>query len=1315
MQKAKLKYWLYLIVCLFFLTGVPAAQATSEEDLFNTQNDPDALIVLDLSGSMKDNPIGGSNRYGLDDCSGEVFSDTKADDYQTDCRRVDIAKRVIAKILDENDSSTITSADRTSMGVRFGYMRFYNCSSSSSESGITGYGSTAACTPDTDNCTGAACGREDGYCNSAIAAYTRYASNASCLADTTNCRGTGCSGGFCSTSTPSPTYYSATSSCTPDTFRCFGTGCSDGFCNASTSRMVYGSTAACTANDSYGNCTGNNCEGGFCTTSKNKRTYYAHSDCNKPNTDQCYARWWSDCSGGFCRNEHKPLWGRSCDVKCESLGCGTDCSANFTCAEPCTAAPCTTDCSSIGCEQSCVMTSALNWTTGCNRLISPISTLTGGVDVDTPYSCIYCRNSSTCSTTASTCGTDTACTNTGGNCVAGETADGGTHLAASLAEAKAYLDYHKNNDPNKYCRNKFAIVISDGADTYACNGDGRETQSRMYMRRRESVAMAKWLADNGYKVFVIGFGEGLGATGRNTLEWMAYYGQTDNPNVGNSGATLASNTYTIPETKNVLYPVGISRCDSSTSAHDPGDTGTYPLSGYAFFASDTKQLTAALKAALTIIRESTYSFTQASVQSSRTADENYIYEASFEPIQDDPFWRGHLKKFNITSDGKVGTLVTDGDAGDNLRTRTAASRNIWTAVNGSTYTSFTTSLAPDYFGLESTNTTGRDKIVNYIRGVCNASPGVCYNPDKDASGNVYKLGDIFRSTPVTIASPNPYFNDGRDYYKRDGSACKMTGSNYLKSATAFAEFRTEHCRASSCTTSYNGIADTQRRLIVVGANDGQLHAFKTADMSEAWSFIPPNHLAKLSMITHDTHPTTLGHQYFVDGPVTVADVWLGTGTLGNCKAKTEWKTLLVFGEGRGTPPYNWSRSPYCDGYFNSEAKFHATDSPHYCGYHALDVTDTLSPVYKWHIKGSGTGGAMTSAHGPYWGDAWGKMIPGRIRYKSGTNEVEKWVGFVGGGFNKSICTGTTCGTDCDCRGKGFFVIDLNDGTILWSFTNGGETETNTLSPHMKYSLTADPALVDTDGDSFVDTVYMGDLGGNMWRFEFCKNKDMPACVAGDWKGTRFFNGASMTTIRPIYTAAAVAIDTERNLWVIWGTGDKDDPIKIPTYKEYIFAVKDKLPANQPYTISSLSEVVDTAFTSTNLPANIGYYRNLPGSGEKMLAEPLAFGGYVYFTSYTPPSTASTDCSQDGAAKLYKMHYLTGLATSEDIGTGIPSAPVVSMRPGSDSIADMFITVSGVFIKEKEGDPDQNTGNPSVSIPTLSNRTNVLFWRDMRLQ
>ena len=142
-------------------------------------------------------------------------------------------------------------------------------------------------------------------------------------------------------------------------------------------------------------------------------------------------------------------------------------------------------------------------------------------------------------------------------------------------------------------------------------------------------------------------------------------------------------------------------------------------------------------------------------------------------------------------------------------------------------------------------------------------------------------------------------------------------------------------------------------------------------------------MTKLQLITHKSHPTALEHQYFVDGPVTASDVWFGTGT-GLAKDPNSWKTVLVFAEGRGGSGYNWSSSKACNtGITNVYDESH----PYYCGYHAFNVTDTLSPLYLWPISFDATDRPNQA---PYFGDPWSKIKIGRVRVLEGSVETEKW-------------------------------------------------------------------------------------------------------------------------------------------------------------------------------------------------------------------------------------------------------------------------------------------------------------------------------------
>jgi hypothetical protein len=903
-----------------------------------------------------------------------------------------------------------------------------------------------------------------------------------------------------------------------------------------------------------------------------------------------------------------------------------------------------------------------------------------------------------------------------------------TPLAGALSEAKSYLDAHKATDPAKDCRKKFVLFITDGWDTLACGAsysDVNDTKGWSYKRRRATVAAAKALHDAGYKVFVIGFGGEMPVSLANTLNWAAYFGGTFNPDVdqvGNTGAISAMAVGTGAGTacgnesvcdsfnpNSVGYPGGTDALgndmgtDCSYSPNPdcctvaPNDPALQTLSGYAFLAADASTLNVALRRAMDYVKTARYSFTVASVSAARLSSGNYLYEASFIPyLGDDPFWRGHLKKYKIDD---TGTVVKPAllDAGDVLLDRTAA-RNMYTYLGGSVTPFNTTYITPTLLGLSTNDTTGRDKVVGYFR-----AESATYTQEQ------WKLGDIFHSNPVTIDPPSIYFND-------------------IRSWSAFDSFRSTN--------------KTREWLVVLGANDGQLHAFSTGDLSEKWSFLPPNLLPKLQLVAHATEPApiTLEHQFFVDGPVTVADVWLGGGS-GLSKNASDWKTLMVVGLGKGVrqnaddddPEYLWSSSPSCDSGFQ---KKYNPPYQYYCGYWAFNVTNTAAttPEFKWRLNAT----SYRSDDPLYIDEPWSKMAVGRV--KIGGNE--KWVGFFGGGYNVNSAYTDDDDAAKGKRAKGFFVADLSNGNILWSYTKRDNSA-------MDYPVPASPKVVDLDNDGFVDTAYISDLGGNIWRFRFCSITDPNTCNTDNWTGSQLFSSAGI--VRPSFTTPSVAIDAGSQLWVFWGTGNKLDP-RSTTGVDRFFAVKEK-DFTTTFTKDDLEKLTTQAYHGTMA----GWYYEFPLSGEKMLFDSTVFGGMAIFTTYVP-TTGSDPCTQGGDAYLYAMAMMpiriddvtynagAGLMSkpasttstdggnkSKKIGAGIPTAPLVSQKPiGTSGSTDIFLTVSGGAgvdtvvnsmsdIAVPPPPPDPNTPCPAGTPPALCRlrmtppQAQVIHWRDRRVQ
>jgi Tfp pilus tip-associated adhesin PilY1 len=194
----------------------------------------------------------------------------------------------------------------------------------------------------------------------------------------------------------------------------------------------------------------------------------------------------------------------------------------------------------------------------------------------------------------------------------------------------------------------------------------------------------------------------------------------------------------------------------------------------------------------------------------------------------------------------------------------------------------------------------------------------------------------------------------------------------------------------------------------------------------------------------------------------------------------------------------------------------------------------------------------------------------------------------------------------------------------------------------------------------------------------------------------------------------VTKDPSGNLWIYWGTGDKTDPTA-PNAQEHFYAVKDN-DRTSTYSISNIDNITsDSAVYDPQSTSKVGYRIQLSGGGEKMLADPTIFGDVVYFTTYTPP-VGSNPCEQGGVAKLYGFSYRTGgpalpgsSTRSRNIGFGIPSAPVLSMKPGGSITPDLYVTTSG------GGGAAASTQRVDMDPPGARNRTNMLYWLDKRIQ
>ena len=334
----------------------------------------------------------------------------------------------------------------------------------------------------------------------------------------------------------------------------------------------------------------------------------------------------------------------------------------------------------------------------------------------------------------------------------------------------------------------------------------------------------------------------------------------------------------------------------------------------------------------------------------------------------------------------------------------------------------------------------------------------------------WKLGDISHSSPAVAQAPIDEIRCDTGYEKQ----CVAT----LHSPMALPNQTAMPVDGSgNRVDTYEAYRQTwlkRQRLLLVGSNDGMLHAFdagivdlgKGLDITgsyqytngsgeELWAFVPPDLLPRLKDLLS-------AHQYMVDGSVMLRDVWVDGSAVS---------------DGKNSPP-----APSGADYKKQAPEFHtlaifgrrAGGNAHT----ALDVTDPTKPTLLWNFPE----GCSDDAR--YMGQSWSDfaprpapIVPVKLANASDPRKFEeRWVVFINGGYDPALNLG-----------RAVFMLDAWTGKTLWRFTDDdwkttyGQTSSLFPVPGGVAPLDiGDPTRQMMDVDGFFDTATWGDMGGNLW-------------------------------------------------------------------------------------------------------------------------------------------------------------------------------------------------------------------------------------------
>lgn len=434
-------------------------------------------------------------------------------------------------------------------------------------------------------------------------------------------------------------------------------------------------------------------------------------------------------------------------------------------------------------------------------------------------------------------------------------------------------------------------------------------------------------------------------------------------------------------------------------------------------------------------------------------------------------------------------------------------------------------------------------------------------------------------------------------------------------------------------------------IIYVGGNDGMLHAFNAQNGAEIFAYVPNLVFDNLPDLTDPAYT----HKYYVDlTPVVKTTNIKPLSMLNGLPMATGNADLLVGGLGKGGK-----------------------------GYYCIDVTDPLSITdedelankVRWEYPNSATPQSDIDDIGYSFSRA------ALIHTKAG------WVVIFGNGYNSTN------------ENAVLFILEAETGTLLKKIDVGKGPVTGFPPSVTLENGLSTPSAIDVNADFLVDYVYVGDLLGNMWKFDLTDPNysawDVAYGGSPNPPEPLFQARDALSNPQPITTKPEVMFHCEKfgymvtfgtgrylgttdltdsslqTIYGIWDYGDDSDPDEYIGYFDRGSATN-KL-SNQPNTVTLLEQVVAyqnfvtgvgktlrvlsnnppdwstdvdaTVGEKPNPSQNAGWYFDLPDTKERVVRDIIIRGGTVIAISSVPQS--GTACTAGGRSWLMEMDACTG--------------------------------------------------------------------------
>ena len=395
--------------------------------------------------------------------------------------------------------------------------------------------------------------------------------------------------------------------------------------------------------------------------------------------------------------------------------------------------------------------------------------------------------------------------------------------------------------------------------------------------------------------------------------------------------------------------------------------------------------------------------------------------------------------------------------------------------------------------------------------------------------------------------------------------------------------------------------------------------------------------------------------------------------------------------------------------------------------YALDVSTPTAPKFLWRIDANTVGFNDL-------GQTWSR--PRLTLLQSSTYKTTPVLVF-GGGYDPAEDSEPPA---ADSMGRAIYIVNAVDGSLIWSASPTCTTSSTCLNvPNMTYAIPSDVTFIDRDLDGYTDKIYVGDVGGNLWRIDVSAAAttswtvtrvaalgcDSGPCAAGTTPRKFFFPPAVLTVLPGGQAGAYDAIGIV--------SGDREHPLQSTATgsaamtPDKFFLVKDTTTTLSPSTFATTDVHLSGGLfdaTSTVWDGTLnGFYISMR-SAEKGVNAPLAVNGLIFFSTNQPSAPTATCAANLGIARAYAVSPFTSESANNVLsGGGLPPSPVAGLVSISGTDGQGHTTTHeerfciGCGVSSLPGTPPSTPGTcagnaalqnctPSITIPSNLKRT---YW------